>query len=104
MIVGTYCTGDGRYGPSPFSSGTQAGSCTNFPFAGSHQPASRKLSHPQPGPCFDDHFDRCGLLPRNPSSVAAAMTRCPPHEGVFDNSNVRSLIANALASAARFGI
>src|SRR5581483_8557734 len=101
-MVGTYATLEGLYGPLPLSSGTHDG-CSSYadPF---HHMASLWLSQPHQGPALSVNDDGFGLSPVNPSSVAAASTKCPPHEGVVANSNVRSEMAKLRASAARFGI
>src|SRR5438094_3317470 len=102
-MVGTYLTGDGRYGPAPVRSGTHAGTDMNDPWGFSHS-ASRWLSPPHPGPTWAVPGGREGLFPVKPSRVAEARTMCPTHDGVERNSNVRSEIANDLASAEMLGI
>src|SRR5262245_61856671 len=101
-IVGTWATGDGRYGPVPSAFGTHDGTRMYFdPF---HHWASRKLLQPHPGPRCEVCFDGLGLSPWKPSIVADPRTMCPLHEGVARNSNVRSEIVKFSASAARFGM
>src|SRR5438874_1956384 len=103
-IVGTYSTGDVRYGPAPDMLGTQAGTrSTGLPGPALHR-ASRWLSHPQPGPMVFGVVVVSGLSPMNPSRSAEAITMCPTHDGVERNSNVRSETLKAVARAVMFGI
>src|SRR2546425_8866488 len=99
-MVGTYCTGEGRYGPRPRASGMHDGTAMNGPPC--DHSASLKLSHPQPGPF--PNWDGVGLSPWKPSMVAAARAMCPVHVGVARNSNVRSEMTKDRASAAALGI
>src|SRR5579859_4595932 len=103
MIVGTYATGVGLNAPPlaipSAGSGMQDGSCSTWPVALTHALVLLE-SHPQPGPAFAG----AGLLPRNPSVVAATALRWPPHDGLSASLNVASLIANFVASATRLGI
>src|SRR6266487_3078067 len=99
--VGTYDTGEGRYGPYPDRSGMQLGSGTYLAVTGSNHGESMRLSHPQPGPrpCVP----ALGFSPRKPSVVAEARMRCPPQDGVARNSKVRSEMAKESASVAMLG-
>src|SRR5438270_13213078 len=70
MIVGTHRTGEGRYGPEPFGFGTHDGTHSQVARPSPRHRASRKLSHPHPGPGAP-RAERTGVLPSNPSSRAA---------------------------------
>ena len=67
------------------------------------QAANLLLSHPHPGeegyPCFET-----GWPPTNPSVVAAASSRCAPHEGTEDIEKVRSEITNRFARRRSEGV
>src|SRR6266702_1636998 len=98
MIVGIHRTGDGRYGPDPSGAGTHAGTHCHEELTPSRHLASRKLSHPHPGP-FGFPGEGTGVSPSNPSSPAAASSMCAPQLGTRFIWNVWSETANALARA-----
>src|SRR3954447_13501800 len=93
MIVGTYSTGDGRYGPVPSFFGMHAGTQATSLIGEARHGASRKLSHPQPGPLGCSGV-ASGLLPVNPSSCPATSSMCEPHVGTASVSKVWSAIVN----------
>jgi hypothetical protein len=92
-----------RYGPGPSGAGIQDG--TNWPCVLGEErlQASRKLSHPHPGPAGLP-ATTFGLLPLNPSSRPATSSRCAPQLGIVSCSNVWSEIPYCCASTATFGI
>src|SRR3954470_24633579 len=101
MIVGIHCAGDQRYGPEPSGAGMHDGIIRGAPPPGGIQAASRRLSHPHPGPGGIE--PGTGLSPTKPSVEAATRTRCDPHDAIGPSSNVRSEIVKARARAARLG-
>src|SRR5438128_660319 len=102
MIVGTYDTGDFRYGPLPCRSGMQDGTSVGLDLGLRSHSASSLLSHPHPGPL--PSWPLRGLFPKKPSSVPETISRCDPQVAVRSIWKVRSESANCLASAARLGI
>src|ERR1051325_3977165 len=108
-MVGTHFTGDGLNAPpygncslSSFRYGTQDGTSCAFASGDFRQTVTLKESHPHPiTPSRSGSPLYTGLCPRNPSRVAAARTKWPPHDVLRDSSNVRSLIPNCTASPAR---
>ena len=80
MIVGTHRTGEGRYGPDPSGAGMHEGTHCQDELRSPRHLASRKLSHPHPGP-FGLPGEGTGVSPSNPSSRAAASSRWAPQLG-----------------------
>src|SRR5438132_654367 len=87
MIVGTYSTGEGRYGPLPCLSGTHAGTWIGTLVADPPHVVSLALSQPSPLPRPSALL---GSSPMKPSMVAATSSRCDPHEPLIAVSNVMS--------------
>src|SRR5438105_5719700 len=88
MIVGMYCTGDGRYGPVPSFFGMHDGSIRTLPDGARHG-ASRLLSQPHPGP-IGRPFAGTGLSPVKPSRRAATSSMCDPQLETTSDSKVWS--------------
>src|SRR5437588_21880 len=104
MMVGTWRTGECfRTVPDPSVNGTQAGWLENTPVAGFLHFAYRPLSHPHPGP-LEWPGRANGLLPTKPSRVAAASSRCAPHDGTEDIEKVRSEMTKRRASRRSVGV
>src|SRR5579859_2361751 len=104
-IVGTCLAGVGRNAPPLGSlsewSGTQLGTSW-YTLPNAFHGVTRLELHPQPGPRATPRVG-LGLSPWKPSSDAMTANRCPPHDGLWAMENVRSLMANRCASAARLG-
>src|SRR5207248_7478159 len=103
MIVGTYRTGDARYGPRPCLSGTQDGTriVPDPCVFGSFHVASDCESQPHPKNCPKPAG---GLSPVKPSRFADTSSRCAPQEEGVYSWNVRSETANVSASFASVGM
>src|SRR5712691_5851371 len=103
MMVGTYCTGEALYGPSPSRSGMQDGTKIGLEVGlfGSLHLASFMLSHPDPG-FWPTPVS--GLSPMNPSRSAEASSRCEPQVDGVLSWKVRSEMTYWSARLLRLGI
>src|SRR2546422_9945246 len=82
----------------------QDGSWAWNPVTGSRHRATLLLSQPHPSWLLSGAPKSSGLFPANPSRVAATSSMCAPNDGSGEELNVRSEMANALASAIRGGV
>src|SRR5215470_20412092 len=99
-MVGACLTGVGSNAP-PLRlpreyCGTQLGTRWTLPPGARHWVRCLE-SQPHPGPGLTLWAGN-GLLPRNPSSDPITAYRWPPQDGLSAMENVRSLMANLLAS------